>query len=84
MEANRELQTSPDRETLLHRITLRIRQSLELQEILEATVTEVRSYLGTDRVEVYRFQPDGSGEVIAESLDPESAPFTTGAELSRR
>jgi light-regulated signal transduction histidine kinase (bacteriophytochrome) len=53
---------------LLHRITSRIRQSLELQEILTATVTEVRSFLQTDRVKIYRFHPDESGQVVAESI----------------
>jgi light-regulated signal transduction histidine kinase (bacteriophytochrome) len=57
-----------DRESLLRRITNRIRQSLDLQEILNATVTEMRSVLGTDRVMVYKFHPDESGQVIAESL----------------
>ncbi|XGV94955.1 MAG: GAF domain-containing protein [Leptolyngbya sp. BL-A-14] len=52
---------------LLNRMTNRIRQSLELQEILSATVAEVQSFLGTDRVMIYRFQSDGSGQVIAES-----------------
>lgn len=53
---------------LLNRITNRIRRSLELQEILSCTVQEMRSFLGTDRVKIYRFQPDGSGQVIAESV----------------
>jgi light-regulated signal transduction histidine kinase (bacteriophytochrome) len=63
---------------LLYRITLRIRQSLELQEILEATVAEVRSFLGTDRVKIYRFHPDGSGEVIAEALQVDRLPSLRG------
>ena len=41
-------------EDLLHRIANRIRQSLELQEILYTTVKEVRDYLGIDRVKIYR------------------------------
>jgi light-regulated signal transduction histidine kinase (bacteriophytochrome) len=53
------------RETLLNRMTHRIRQSLKLQEILSATAVEIRSFLQTDRVKVYRFQPDGTGQVIA-------------------
>ncbi|MBD3887557.1 GAF domain-containing protein [Phormidium tenue FACHB-886] len=61
-------------QALLHRITLRVRQSLELQEILETTVEEVRSFLGTDRVKVYRFHEDGSGEVIAESIQGDRLP----------
>jgi len=67
-----------DQEGLLHGITNRIRQSLELQEILSATVAEVRSFLGTDRVKVYRFDPDGSGEVIAESIFEERLPSLLG------
>ncbi|MBO3460012.1 GAF domain-containing protein [Aetokthonos hydrillicola Thurmond2011] len=65
-------------EGLLHRITNRIRQSLELQEILESTVAEVRSFLGTARVKVYRFEADESGQVIAESIDNERLPSLLG------
>ena len=54
---------------LLNRMTNRIRQSLELQEILSATVAEVKSFLGPDRVKIYCFQPDGAGQVIAEATD---------------
>jgi light-regulated signal transduction histidine kinase (bacteriophytochrome) len=61
-------------ESLVHRMTNCIRQSLELQDILEATVVEVRSFLGTDRVMVYRFDSDGSGEVIAESIYQDRLP----------
>lgn len=63
---------------LLHRITNRIRQSLELEEILSATVAEIRSLLHTDRVKVYRFHPDGSGQVIAESLAENRLPSLVG------
>ncbi len=63
---------------LLHRITSRIRQSLELQEILSVTVAEVRSLLQTDRVKVYRFHPDGSGQVIAESIAQNRLPSLAG------
>jgi light-regulated signal transduction histidine kinase (bacteriophytochrome) len=59
---------------LLHRIVNRIRQSLELKEILSATVAETRSFLQTDRVKVYRFHPDGSGQVIAESIHQNRLP----------
>lgn len=65
-------------EVLLHRIANRIRQSLELQEILSATVAEVRSYLGTDRVKVYQFSPDAHGVVIAESIQDDRLPSLLG------
>lgn len=63
---------------LLRRITNRIRQSLELEEILTATVAELRSLLGTDRVIVYRFHESGSGEVIAESIQDNRLPSLKG------
>jgi light-regulated signal transduction histidine kinase (bacteriophytochrome) len=63
---------------LLHRMTNRIRQSLELQEILSATVTEMRAFLDTDRVKVYRFESDGTGQVIAESVIQNRLPSLLG------
>ncbi len=65
-------------EALLHRIANRIRQSLELQEILTTTVAEVRAYLGTDRVKIYQFQPDGHGLVVAESRHENRLPSLLG------
>jgi light-regulated signal transduction histidine kinase (bacteriophytochrome) len=64
--------------TLLNRMTNRIRQSLELPEILSATVAEMRSFLSTDRVKIYRFHADGSGEVIAESIYQQRLPSLLG------
>jgi GAF domain-containing protein len=71
-------QVSQTQEILLHRIASRIRQSLELQEILSATVAEVRSFLGTDRVKIYQFQADGHGLVIAESIQEGRLPPLLG------
>ncbi|NJK69029.1 MAG: GAF domain-containing protein [Microcoleus sp. CSU_2_2] len=67
-----------DREVLVRRITERIRQSLELEEILTCAVGEVRSFLKTDRIMIYRFSPDGSGEVVAESLNSNRLPSLQG------
>ncbi len=79
-EINRteDIQEKLDRAVLQHRITNRIRQSLELSEILKATAAEIRSFLGTDRVMVYRFYADGSGEVIAESIHENRLPSMLG------
>jgi len=65
-------------EDLLHRMTNRIRQSLELPEILEATVDEMCAFLKTDRVKVYRFHSDGSGEVVAEAIREQRLPSLLG------
>lgn len=72
------LQPELNQEDLLRRITNRIRQSLELQEILTATLAEIRSLLGTDRIMVYRFHESGSGEVIAESIQDNRLPSLKG------
>ncbi|MEG4022675.1 EAL domain-containing protein [Microcoleus sp. S13C4] len=67
-----------EQEILLNRITNRIRNSLELQEILTTTAREIRSFLASDRVKVYRFEADGSGEVIAESINGDNLPSMLG------
>jgi GAF domain-containing protein len=72
------LQPDLDREDLLRRITNRIRQSLELPEILTTTVNEVRLLLEMDRVMIYRFHESGSGEVIAESIQNNRLPSLQG------
>lgn len=56
------------RERLMGAIQSRIRKSLKLTDILNTTVLEVRQFLQTDRVIIYRFESDGSGIVIVESL----------------
>jgi diguanylate cyclase (GGDEF)-like protein/PAS domain S-box-containing protein len=56
------------RDRLTSVVTQRIRKSLDLEEILNVTVSEIRQVLQTDRVLVYRFEPDASGVVVAESV----------------
>ncbi|GBF78830.1 GAF domain-containing protein [Aphanothece sacrum] len=49
-------------------IAFRARQSLNLQEIFQATVQGTRKILKTDRVLIYHFNADWSGTMIAESV----------------
>ena len=63
---------------LLNRITSKIRRALELQEILDAAVTEVRAFLKSDRVKIYKFDTNGNGQVIAESLNGDRLPSLKG------
>ncbi len=49
-------------------IALGIAQSQALNTILNIAVEEVRKILQTDRVVIYRFDPDGSGVVVVESV----------------
>jgi methyl-accepting chemotaxis protein PixJ len=51
-------------------ITLRIRRSLNLDDILKTAVREVRKIMHTERVVIYRFNADLSGTVVAESVVP--------------
>ncbi|VXD15113.1 Multi-sensor Signal Transduction Histidine Kinase [Planktothrix serta PCC 8927] len=78
LDNRQQLQSKLDQQVLLHRITNRIRQSLELPEILTATVAEIRSFLGTDRIMIYEFSPDESGEVVAESRNQDRLPSLLG------
>lgn len=68
-QAEEELQSQNHQAYLLAAITLRIRQSLNLDEILNTTVAEVRQFLQADRVLIYRFEPDWSGTIVVESVD---------------
>ncbi|MFN6569314.1 GAF domain-containing protein [Dendronalium sp. ChiSLP03b] len=76
--AKPNLRVGIDRESVLRRITNRIRQTLELKEIITATTAEVCSLLETDRVMIYKFHADGSGQVIAESIHENRLPSLLG------
>ncbi|MGQ4646442.1 PAS domain S-box protein [Lyngbya aestuarii] len=65
------LRQQAERERLIGAIAHRIRQSLNLEEILNTTVSQVRQLLKTDRVIIYRFEQDWSGTVTVESVDPD-------------
>jgi GAF domain-containing protein/anti-sigma regulatory factor (Ser/Thr protein kinase) len=60
--------TNKGKENIFAAIALRIRQSLDLEVILNQTVVEVREFLQTDRVLIYRFEPDWSGVIVSESF----------------
>ncbi|MBN3945002.1 MAG: diguanylate cyclase [Nostoc sp. NMS7] len=62
------LQQQTERERMVVAITQQIRKSLDLDEILNTTVAEVRQFLQTDRVIIYRINADWSGTVITESV----------------
>ncbi|MDY7012537.1 MAG: ATP-binding protein [Cyanobacteriota bacterium] len=67
-QLQRKLARSQERRQLSAEIALRIRQCLNLSELLEVTVTQIRQLLECDRVVVYQFKPDWDGEVVAEAL----------------
>ena len=74
-ETELALRQQAERERLVSAIAQRIRQSLNLEEILQTTVSEVRHFLDSDRVLIYRFDanpaevPNCHGVVVVESVD---------------
>ncbi|MEL6940471.1 MAG: ATP-binding protein [Cyanobacteria bacterium J06598_1] len=63
-----QLHLQHQRTQLLAEVTLKIRQSLQLKEILQTTVDEVKRLLNADRVLIYRVLPNGTGTTISEAL----------------
>ncbi len=53
---------------VLRNITCRIQESLNEEDVLKTTVEEVRTALKTDRVAIFRFNPNWDGTFVAESV----------------
>ncbi|NCJ08219.1 PAS domain-containing protein [Synechococcales cyanobacterium C] len=65
------LQHQTERAQLFAELTLKIRQSLQLEDILRTVVTEVHRVLQADRVLIFQFWPEGSGgSVLQEAVSP--------------
>lgn len=59
-------------ERLIGAISQNIRQSLDLGYILTTTVEEVQQFLQVDRVVIFQFSPDWSGQVVAEAIEADT------------
>lgn len=70
-----QLQKVTDRERAAGRVIEKIRTTLDINTIFRTATQEVRQLLSTDRVCVYRFNPDWSGEVVAEAVTNGWTPF---------
>jgi PAS domain S-box-containing protein len=68
--AEEELERQGLRSRLFADTSLKIRQSLQLDHILQTTVTEVRELLLADRVLIYQLAADGTGTVMTEAIVP--------------
>jgi PAS domain S-box-containing protein len=69
-QAEEALRQQAERERLIMASAQRIRQTLDLDVILDTTVGEVRQFLEVDRVLVYRLWHDGTGSTVAEAAVP--------------
>ncbi|AFZ18600.1 PAS domain-containing protein [Allocoleopsis franciscana] len=65
------LQESVQRERAIARAIQRMRQTLDIEAIFSATTEELRQLMNCDRVLIYRFNPDWSGEIVSESVGSE-------------
>ncbi len=67
----KKLATRDRREKSLAKIVDRIRETDNLETILDITVSDIRELIKCDRTAIYRFNPDWSGQFIAESANSE-------------
>ncbi|XFA72092.1 EAL domain-containing protein [Thermosynechococcaceae cyanobacterium Okahandja] len=68
VDSSTSLQRRQNQAELLHRLTLKIRQSLDLETVLRTALEEIRQLLQVDRTLIFQFHPDNSGTVVAESV----------------
>ena len=67
-KAEAQLQQNFIWEQTLARLSEQMRQTLDLETILKTTTEEVRAILNCDRVALYQFHPDWSGDFVFESV----------------
>ena len=70
-QAQETLQQQFEQQRLVMEMSQRIRRSLNLQDILQTTVEEVRQFLECDRVTIFQFYPGWGGTIVVESVAPE-------------
>ncbi len=68
VEAQEEIIKQNQRAQLFAELTIKIRQSLDIGEILQTTVEEVRQVLHADRAIVFQLMADGTGIVVKEAV----------------
>ncbi|MGP1375807.1 MAG: GAF domain-containing protein [Almyronema sp.] len=67
-QANVQLTQVAQQERTLTRVIQQMRQTLDVETIFRAATQELKRAIVCDRVIVYRFNPDWSGDVIAEAM----------------
>ncbi len=76
-----QLRKALEREQAIARVVAQMRRTLDLETIFQDTTAELRQVLECDRLLVYRFNPDWSGVLVAESVGADWQPVV-GVELS--
>jgi len=67
-QIERVLLKKAKQERAIAQVVQKMRQTLDIETIFDTTTEELRQFLKCDRVAVYRFNPDWSGEFVAESV----------------
>ncbi|BAY82018.1 methyl-accepting chemotaxis sensory transducer with phytochrome sensor [Calothrix parasitica NIES-267] len=83
-EQSKKIELAVNRDRALSKVIDKIRQSLDIDSIFLTTTQEMRALLKTDRVAVYRLNPDYSGEFVAESISPGWLPLVDRQHQIRR
>ncbi|MDB9315734.1 PAS domain S-box protein [Spirulina sp. CS-785/01] len=68
IQAEDKLRYASQRSQLLSELTVKIRQSLDLEEILSTAVVEVQKTLEADRVAIVQYQENHQGRVVQEAV----------------
>jgi two-component system, cell cycle sensor histidine kinase and response regulator CckA len=56
---------------VLTETALRIHRSLDLTDILQTAVDEIKQFLNCDRALIYQFEKDWQGNIVAEAVEPQ-------------
>ena len=80
VKSQRLLQMQQQWQQIFAEVALNIRRSIDLAEILNTTVKEIKKFLSCDRVLIYQFTPDWVGDIIAEAVSEGYLPVL-GAQL---
>jgi len=67
-QKNEQLAQGVEREKTVSKVVDRIRRTPEVNAVFDNTTQEVRNVLNADRVALYKFYEDWSGEFVAESV----------------
>jgi diguanylate cyclase (GGDEF)-like protein len=65
-----DLKIEAQRRQLVSSLALKIRESMDLDDIFNLSVTEVRHLLDTDRVVLYQFDENWTGKIVKEAVVP--------------
>ena len=79
-----DISKAAERQRALAHTVEKIRQSLEIEAIFKTTTQEVRRLLEVERVAIYRFYPDWSGEFVADSIVDGWTPMVKPQPLTER